>query len=291
MDLGALDQLGAIFSRGEAIAVGLDDRTLARLVHSAQISRLSNGIYRKGTTDLPDPAAISRAMKVVLSHQSGAAWLGGAVPFTPDALHATAPRNRGRRSDCAPGVQLHRADLRPDEIVLVRGVPVTAPARTLLDVARCLPLREAVAIGDSLCRRGGLSREHAIAAALDLAPGVGRPAAVRASGLLDFRAESVFESMTRVDLAVAGLPPPTPQLNIKDRDGNWIARVDFAWEDQRVVLECDGYEFHRDRAAFQRDRRRWSALTRSGWKVIVVTWYDVTHDPAYLIDVMRDLLT
>jgi hypothetical protein len=121
--------------------------------------------------------------------------------------------------------------------------------------------------------------------------GKGRPAAVRAASLLDVRAESLFESITRVRLIVAGLPAPTPQLTIYSSSGERIGRVDFAWEAQRVVLECDGYEYRADRAAFERDRRRWSALIRAGWLVIVVTWRDVIGDPAYLVATMTDMLT
>jgi very-short-patch-repair endonuclease len=61
-----------------------------------------------------------------------------------------------------------------------------------------------------------------------------------------------------------------------------VARVDFAWPELRIALECDGFEFHSDRATFRRDRRRWTALTRAGWRVIVVTWADVVGDPNYV---------
>jgi very-short-patch-repair endonuclease len=81
-------------------------------------------------------------------------------------------------------------------------------------------------------------------------------------------------------LAVAGLPPPVPKLSITDADGRWIARADFAWPEDRVILECDGHAFHDDRATFVGDRRRWTALTRAGWRVVVVTWHDVVDRPA-----------
>jgi very-short-patch-repair endonuclease len=91
-------------------------------------------------------------------------------------------------------------------------------------------------------------------------------------------------------LATSGLPEPVPQLNVVDADGRWIARVDFAWPDQRVILECDGFEYHQDRATFERDRRRWTALTRAGWRVAVVSWHDVVDRPDYLTGLIADLL-
>jgi hypothetical protein len=289
MDITALGTTGSSFTRRDALSAGLDRRDLTKLVRAGQISRIANGVYLIGA-DLPNPRAVGRALNAVLSHHTAAAWLGADVPFAADALHLAVPRNRGRRADAVPGVRLHRADLGADEVLVVRGACVTAPARVLRDVAQLLPLEQAVAIGDSLCRRAGLTREAALAAALRLPRGTGKPAAIRAASLLDFRAESMFESVSRVRLAVAGLPAPVPQLNVYSEAGIWIARVDFAWEELRVVLECDGFAYHGDRDAFQRDRRRWSALTRAGWRVVVVTWQDVMGDPTYLVELMADVL-
>jgi hypothetical protein len=140
-----------------------------------------------------------------------------------------------------------------------------------------------------MCRLGLVTPRQVQSAAIKLAGRPGRPAAMQAAHLLDPRAESVFESISRVRVVTAGLPAPVPQLDIVDRDGIWIARVDFAWPGFRLVLECDGYEYHRGRDAFQRDRRRWSALTRADWKVVIVTWRDLMDDPNYLLDLVADL--
>jgi hypothetical protein len=178
------------------------------------------------------------------------------------------------------GVRLHRAQLPDRDIAMVRGAYVTTPIRTMLDVARSMPLLEAVAIGDSLCRAGLLTKPEVERAAELLGSGPGRPAAVKAAALLDGRAESVFES----------IPAAVPQLDIVGPDGVWIARVDFAWLRAKVALECDGFEFHSSREAFERDRRRWNALTRIGWRVVVVTWREVMGDPDYYTDLIGELV-
>jgi hypothetical protein len=281
---------GELFTRQQALAAGHHDRELTTLVRSGQISRVARGVYRIGDAPLPDPEATVKALRAVMSHASAAAWYGAALAATPDRLHVTTPRERGRRIGEVPGVRIHRAHLVPREVTRVRGPRVTSPLRTALDVARCLPTPEAVATLDSMCRLMLLRPADALAAALQLPPAPGRQHALTAAQLIDVRAESVFESMNRVSMVLAGLPTPTPQLNVCDRDGRWIARVDFGWTKLRVILECDGYEFHHDRDAFERDRRRWTALTRAGWKVVVVTWRSSIEDPSYLIDVMADLL-
>jgi len=54
--------------------------------------------------------------------------------------------------------------------------------------------------------------------------------------------------------------------------------VDFHWPGPRVVVEADGYETHRTRAAFERDRRNQQLLGAAGWTLIRCTWRQVTGD-------------
>jgi len=229
-------------------------------------------------------------MRAVLSHESAAAWLGADLPTPAAALHVTAPRNRGRRANVAPGVRLHRADLSVAEVIRVRGVRVTAPERTVIDVARSLCLEHAVAIADGLCRSRRLDLSKLTAAVTALPIGPGHRALHEVVALIDPRAGSVFESITRVSMAAAGLPAPCTQYDVHGQNGRWIGRVDFAWPESKLILECDGFEFHGDRGSFERDRRRWTALVRAGWRVAIVTWHDVVGDRNYLIEVVADLL-
>lgn len=56
--------------------------------------------------------------------------------------------------------------------------------------------------------------------------------------------------------------------------------VDAVWHAARVAVELDGWEFHRHRRAFQRDREKANALTTAGWTVLRFTHHDVVHRPA-----------
>jgi|SRR6516225_6951787 very-short-patch-repair endonuclease len=80
--------------------------------------------------------------------------------------------------------------------------------------------------------------------------------------------ESLLEVKVARLLRRAGVPPPVRQYEI----GRY--RVDFAWLDRQVVLECDGERYHTN---FQRDRTKWSAIAEAGYRVLVVTWSDVSH--------------
>ncbi len=63
--------------------------------------------------------------------------------------------------------------------------------------------------------------------------------------------------------------------------------VDFAWPTARLVVECDGFEHHGDRPAFERDRRRDAILVAAGWRVIRVTWLQFVEDRSGVIDRLR----
>lgn len=69
-------------------------------------------------------------------------------------------------------------------------------------------------------------------------------------------------------------------------------RIDFAWLRQRIGCECGGFETHGGRLAWKRDRRRLSWLEAAGWRIVLVTWDDVTLRSAETVDrlslVLRD---
>jgi hypothetical protein len=118
-------------------------------------------------------------------------------------------------------------------------MPVTSLARTVLDLARTLPMTQAVAAGDRALALG-LTRQElgACLCAMEHWPGV--RAARRVVGFLDVRAESVGESVSCVRLMEEGLPRPELQREIFGPDGRLIARVDFYWDEHKTVGEFDG---------------------------------------------------
>jgi very-short-patch-repair endonuclease len=71
----------------------------------------------------------------------------------------------------------------------------------------------------------------------------------------------------------ANLPKPLPNHEIAGR------RRDFAWPDQRLVVETDGYRYHSSRAAKRRDNRRDRQLTALGWRTVRFTYEEVAFEP------------
>lgn len=278
---------GGLVTRRQALDAGVAGKALTELVRRGVLVRIARGVYAVGPREA-DPRATAVGMAAVLSFESAAAWFGVDLPAPLAEVRVMAPRNRGRRADAVPGVRLHRADLRPGEVWVVRGCPVTSPLRTALDLARHLPLEHGVAVVDAFMRAALLTAAE-FAEGAHRAAGPGRRRIQLVAVLVDAKSGSILESLTRVLLWRHGLRPTHTQHLFRDATG-WSGRLDFAWPHLRVALECDGYEFHAAREPFQRDRRRWSALSRSGWHAAVVTWFDVTRDPAYVVELVRDLL-
>ena len=54
---------------------------------------------------------------------------------------------------------------------------------------------------------------------------------------------------------------------------------DFYWPSLRLVVETDGWETHKTKAAFKSDRRKDAALTSAGYRVVRFTYEDVVYEP------------
>lgn len=281
---------GGVFTRRDAVAVGVRQHRLTRLVRTGAIARLRHGVYSAhgAIARLQDPWVVTRTHRVVLSYWSAAAWWGVDLPTALRRVHVTAPRNRGCRRHDIPGVRLHRAALRAD-VTTVRGVEVTTALRTCLDLARHASLEDAVAIVDGFLRKKLVTHDEFLAAAARVA-GPGRMRVQTVASLVDSKSGSVLESLARVLLWRNGLCPPVSQHPLAHAASGWRGYLDFAWPQLKVALECDGYEWHAERVPFQKDRRRWSTLSRLDWRCGVVTWFDVTCDPSYVVTLVAELL-
>jgi len=160
------------------------------------------------------------------------------------------------------------------DVVEADGCRVTAPLRTAWDLARRLPLIEAVVAVDALAHGRAFAPADLVAkcAAQRGARGCRSVAAVVAWA--DPRAESPMESRLRVRLVRAGLPKPAVQYEVRDEYGFVLARVDLAYPDAKLAIEYDGAT-HFDRNRADLDRRRDATLASHGWETLRVVRDDV----------------
>ena len=210
------------------------------------------------------------------SHRAAAA-LWHLAGFEPNLIELTVPIHRKR---AAPGI-VHRNSLLASDTTIVEAIPVTTPARTLLDIASVV-LRDMVeeALDDAL-RRGLVSMAR-LRWRLDRSPR-GRPGVAVLRSLIDARTsdvvpKSVFETRLLRAINDAGLPHPVRQYPIRDR-GRVVGVVDFAYPNAKLAIEADGYRWHSGRARFDRDRVRRNALTALGWRIVHITWTDLERAP------------
>lgn len=222
-------------------------------------------------------ACLACGPTAVISHLSAAALLG-ILDRGRRLVEVTIPRS-DRRS--CPGVVVHRSLALPRaDVTTVHAIPVTTPARTLIDLAS-VETAEALEEALDAALRMRLVSMARLRWRLDEIGGSGRNGAGALRSLLDARAptsvaaQSPLETRVAQALREAGLPDPVKQYEIRDA-GRLIAVVDFAYPDLRVAIEADSYRWHTGRQRFDHDLARRNALTALGWRVIHVTSTDLT---------------
>jgi len=229
-------------------------------------------------------AVLACGTSAVLSYRSAAA-LWGILRTARTMIEVTAAQGRHPK----PGIQLHSDLLAADEITTLRGIPVTTPARTLLDLAAVLDrhqLERAMSEAEVLRLTGALSLEEL------LARHPRRRCAATLHTLLDAGhsgvSRSELEDRFLRFLSLSSLP--LPELNVPMQvNGDWI-ESDCVWRPQRVIVELDGHATHGTRAAFERDRKRDRALQANGWRVVRVTWRQLRDSPEAIAGDLRALL-
>jgi very-short-patch-repair endonuclease len=158
---------------------------------------------------------------------------------------------------------VHRCvSLRPEMVVRRRNIPVTTPARTIADLGRAVTPAE-------------LRRAIRQAEVLGLRTGLSRPAAPTRSEL-----EELFLRLCR------GHRLAEPEVNV--RIGPF--EVDFLWREERVIVETDGYRYHRGSQAFEDDHGRDLELHALGYLVHRFTYRQVTEMPQRVAVAVREAL-
>ena len=132
----AARQHGVVSIRQLRGPLGYSHAFVERAVARGQLHRLHTGVYAVGHTNLSLhgeclAAVLGCGPGALLSHWS-AAWLWGLMPTQPIPIHVTTPIPRRAR----PGLRIHRSrTFTEEDRALVEEIPVTAVARTALDLA------------------------------------------------------------------------------------------------------------------------------------------------------------
>jgi very-short-patch-repair endonuclease len=166
-----------------------------------------------------------------------------------------------------------------DELTRQDGIPVTNPARTLLDLAGIVGMRELERILARSERRGLLERGEVERLLLRYP---GRRGIVQLRTLIDAETDPLHtrsEAEERFLTLVRKGALASPEMNVLVHG----FEVDAIWRGERLIVEIDGFAFHSSPSAFERDRYRDGVLTAAGFRVMRVTWQQLTREPESLL--------
>jgi very-short-patch-repair endonuclease len=274
--------------RQQLLIAGVSGSAIDRRIRNGTLTAVHHGVYRVGPDIEIELADETAAVLATFPHSflsdHSAATLYGIRAGRARPIHVTVPFSS--QTGNPDGVIVHRSRiLTPRDVRIVECLPVTSPARALLDIAPKLSHRELVLaveqarklklvseadLHDTLRRAG----QHRGRCNLD------RAVAAPAHSLTESQAEEAFWAL----IQDAELPVPETQRTVLGY------RVDFLWPEHRVIVEIDGAQWHDTPGAFGSDRRRDARLTGAGYIVLRFTAIRVEHGArAVLVEVARVL--
>jgi hypothetical protein len=214
----------------------------------------------------------------VASHLAAAAL--HRLPAGRARLEITVPKGRRfRRED----VVAHETTRLPAvDVERVDGIPVTTPARTLVDLSAILPPAGVEDNLDAAISSGLVARPRAQWRLDELAE-QGRPGIRVLRELIEARAPatevpaSALESALRRVLAPLGLPEPVWGLWVFV-GGRW-RKLDAGWRDILFGIETDGWANHCGRARWEDDLSRQNDLVVDGWTLLRFPYYEIQNRP------------
>ena len=214
----------------------------------------------------------------VLSHRD-AALLWDLRQSGSAVIDVTVPSLNGRRRQ--RGIRIHRTSrLRPHEVTLRHGIPVTTVARTLLDLADVLEQQalKRVITEAEYTNQFDLT---AINAAVQDNPGRRGARLMAAVGGARHRTRSELEDRFLAFLERHDVEPP--------QAGLWVEgyELDFVWTRAGLVVELDGMAAHTTRTTFDADRLRDRQLWRRGLRTMRLTSQALEDEDAVLSDLAQ----
>jgi hypothetical protein len=194
-----------------------------------------------------------------------------------------------------PGVYVHQStDISDDQVIEIRGLPVTNPERTIYDLAAVLSERRLDWILDRAISAGSVDLDRLAEVFASLARR-GKPGTARLRRLLESRdkewvpPDSALENRLLRLIEEAELPMPARQFHAP-----WLGptngRVDFAYPEQRLVIEGDSRRWHLLMKSFDVDRQRDNQAQLAGWRILRFTWDDIIVRPEMVADAIRSAL-
>jgi very-short-patch-repair endonuclease len=267
-----------VVGRWQLEEIGLSRQMIKTRIAHGGLNRLHRGVYAVGhrATTVESrwmAAVLAHGPHAVLSHRS-AGQLWGLHPRSRIEPEVTCPGSKKTKK----GIVAHRGTLLRDEVVWVRGIPVTSVPRTMFDLAATRSEREVERAWNEMEVRGFRDR---LSVPLLLERYPSRKGSLVLARLA--KRKELPVGITRNDLEEAFLALidrfalPRPRMNAHLAVRERFYEIDCLWEDRRVAIELDGGAVHKTTKAFHDDRERDRILTAEGFTTARMTW-DHIHD-------------
>jgi hypothetical protein len=254
-------------TRQQLLDLDIPSATIAYWVTNARLIRVHLGVYAVGHQQ---HTAIAKAMAAILacgdpailSHDSAAALWG--VRTWPSLPEVTAPHDRRRK-----GIRTHRTTtLTTKHIRRHRNIRVTSPSRTILDIEHRLTDKQLTrAINDLRLNKHLKATElqHLLSNSTRIRNLIDPAQNPTRSG-----GEDRFIAFCRE----YGLPTPATNTT------RWGFEIDALFEAEKVIVEIDGWDFHKDRQSFESDRERDTVAADHGFLTVRLTGRRLDRRPA-----------
>jgi hypothetical protein len=273
-----------IVARRQLLALGFNAREIEHRVARGRLHVAMRGVYAVGWPELTRnrrwmAAVLACGDGAALSHRSAAA-LWGIGTERPGVVDISVSRRAELRR---PGLHVRgRPSVAVEDIAFRDGIPVTAPARTMVDLATELhELRVERAVNEADKR--DLIDPETLRSELDRY--AGEPGAPLLRRLLDKRtfrlSDSDLEVLFRPIAIAADLPPPLTKQRVNSYE------VDFFWPGIGLVVETDGLRYHRMPSTQARDARRDRAHVLAGMTALRFTHYEIKYEPSQVCEELR----
>jgi very-short-patch-repair endonuclease len=271
-------------TRKQLLELGYSHDAIRHRLATGRLHPVFRGVYAVDRPHvLPEGVWMAAVLRfgvgAVLSHESAAA-LWGFRPHRPGLIEISIPAERKARE---PGIRAHRTrTLVTGEVGRRKGIPVTSPIRTLIDIApRLAPAARERAMNEA--DRLGLTDPERVRAALAIGPR--RHLAHVLRDTIDRRTFTKTRSDLERDFIplarAAGLPKPFTQQIVNGYE------VDFYWPDLGLVVESDGLRYHRTPARQAKDRRRDQTHTAAGLTPLRFTDEQIDYEQPHVVQTLR----
>ena len=258
-----------VVTRFQISALGASADMIRHRVDSGRWTQLRPGVYYLNVT--PPTwrtdvlcGVLASGVDAVASHRT-AAILHGIEGIYGKMIEVTVPYDERPEP---MGVVLHRTR-RPIDGTVVDAIPVSDPARTILDLSSMLMDRALERVIASALRKK-ITTVEAVDQMVGLRGGRGVAGTRRTRRVLRLVAGDVSGSYAEVDMGQlirdAPVPSPVPQLKIPLPSGD-NAYPDFAWPDRMRIAEVDGLEAHGTAEQLAHDLDRQNQLLELGWDI------------------------